>query len=323
MIDLFIALAILFLIFFVFAFRFKGISAFTDRSKARVIEEKPKITFSKKRIWSILGIIIGIILFIDLFVLVPGGHIACIYDVGRGILEKNLSPGLHLKIPFWQRAKLFSTRIQAYSMSGEAREEAVVQDEAIEAPTADGQKVQIDVTVLFRLDPTKAYQVWQNIGVDYVAKIIKSISRSQIRMVISRYTAIDIYSAKRQEAAEIMKKEIFSIFIEKGIILEDILLRKVSFTPEYAKTIEEKQIAEQKVKKAEYDLQRIEIEKKQKITQAQGEAEAIRLRGEKLKENPAVIQYEFVQKMADDIKWGILPSGAVPLLDLKEFLKEQ
>lgn len=65
-------------------------------------------------------------------------------------------------------------------------------------------------------------------------------------------------------------------------------------------------------------MQRIEIEKKQKITQAQGKAKAIRLIGEKLKENPAVIQCEFVQKMADSIEWGILPSGATLLLGLKE-----
>ena len=54
-----------------------------------------------------------------------------------------------------------------------------------------------------------------------------------------------------------------------------------------------------------------------KIIEAQAEAEAIKLKGEMLKANPGVVQFEFVQKMAPDIKWGILPSDSLPLLDLK------
>jgi hypothetical protein len=55
----------------------------------------------------------------------------------------------------------------------------------------------------------------------------------------------------------------------------------------------------------------------------EGDAEAIRLRGETLRANPQVIQYQFVEKMAPNIKWGVLPSGSIPLLDLSQLQNGQ
>ncbi len=49
------------------------------------------------------------------FISVPPGHIACVYDRGRGVLDRVWGPGLHLKIPFWQVAKLFNAQILEYS----------------------------------------------------------------------------------------------------------------------------------------------------------------------------------------------------------------
>jgi regulator of protease activity HflC (stomatin/prohibitin superfamily) len=315
MTDFIILIAIIIAIFVV-ANKFQ--KKFMSSQNNEAIEIKPKLSRN-----FLIGIIIGviaIILIFNSFVVVSGGHIACIYDIGRGILEKNLQPGLHFKLPFWQTAKEFNTRTQAFTMS--SSEENVMsatgeKDDSMEAPTSDGQQVTIDVTVLFHLDPNKVNSLWQNIGEDYVQKIVKPMSRSQIRIVISQYTAIDIYSEKRAEAVKKMTEEIKPMFAEKGIVLEEILLRKVTFTSEYAKSIEEKQIAEQRIKKAKYDLERIEVEKKQKIVTAQGEAESIRLKGEMLRANPQTIQYEFVQKMAENVKWGFLPANSLPMIDLK------
>ncbi len=316
----FIILITIIVVGFLLANNFKKIFG---QQKNEAIEIKPKIPKN-----FLIGIIIGIIFLIlifNSFVVVSGGHVACIYDIGRGILEKNLLPGLHLKIPFWQTAKEFNTRTQAFTMSSSEENTipGVEKDDSMDAPTSDGQQVIIDATVLFHLDHDKVYNLWQNIGEDYVQKIIKPISRSQIRMTISRYTAIDIYSEKRAEAVKKMIEEIKPMFAAKGIVLEEILLRKVIFTPEYAKSIEEKQIAEQRIKKAKYDLERIQVEKTQKIVIAQGEAEAIKLKGEMLRANPQTIQYEFVQKMAENVKWGFLPSNSLPLLDLKSLQLEE
>ena len=75
-------------------------------------------------------------------------------------------------------------------------------------------------------------------------------------------------------------------------------------------------MAEQRIQKAEY--QRLEAEKlkEKKIIEAQADAEAIRLKGISLRNYPQVIEFEFVQKMADDINWGVLPDSILPMLNL-------
>ncbi|HEC21063.1 MAG TPA: prohibitin family protein [Candidatus Peregrinibacteria bacterium] len=277
------------------------------------------ITF--KRILGFLILIILVVIVIDGLVSVPAGHVGIIYDRGRGVLKEELPEGLHLKIPFWQVATLMDIRTQEFTMSMTPGEGIVYSDDSMSAPTADGQTVTVDATVLFHVDPEKASTLYQTVGKNYIQKIVRPTSRGQIRMVISRYTAIDIYSSKRVEAETEMSTDISKILIEKGIILERVLLRNVSFGADYARAIEEKQIAQQRIQKAEYQRQEAEKLKEKKIIEASAEAEAIRLKGDQLRASPAVIQFEFVQKMADDVNWGILPTGAVPFLDLKSLVK--
>lgn len=268
---------------------------------------------------NLIGVIIAVVLILiilDGLVSVPPGHIGVIYDRGRGVLEKELPEGLHLKIPFWQVSYLMDGRTQEYTMSVSPGEGAVYSDDSMTAPTADGQTVKVDATVLFHIDRNKASKLFQEVGPDYVQKIVRTISRSQIRAVIANYSAIDVYAKKREEAENKINEVIKELFTEKDVVLEKVLLRHIAFSNEYASAIEEKQVAEQKIQKAEF--QRLEAEKlkEKKIIEAQADAEAIRLKGESLKRNPEVIQFEFVQKMAGDIDWGVLPDSILPMINL-------
>ncbi|MBN2096019.1 prohibitin family protein [Candidatus Peregrinibacteria bacterium] len=268
---------------------------------------------------NLIGIAIAIVVFLiilDGLVSVPPGHVGIIYDRGRGVLAKELPEGLHLKIPFWQVSYLMDVRTQEYTMSVSPGEGAIYSDDSMTAPTADGQTVKVDATVLFHVDRDKAAELFQSVGPDYIQKIVRTISRSQIRAVIANYSAIDVYAKKRAEAEVKINEVIKKLFAEKDIILESVLLRHIAFSPEYASAIEEKQVAEQKIQKAEF--QRLEAEKlkEKKIIEAEADAEAIRLKGETLRANPQVIQYEFVQKMAPDINWGVLPDDILPMLNL-------
>jgi len=279
----------------------------------------PQFPQFKLRGKNLIGIIIAIIVFmiiLDGLVSVPPGHVGIIYDRGRGVLEKELPEGLHLKIPFWQVSYLMDVRTQEYTMSMAPGEGAIYSDDSMTAPTADGQTVKVDATVLFHPDRTKAAELFQSVGPDYVQKIVRTVSRSQIRAVIAKYSAIDVYAVKRDEAEQKINEVIRELFAEKDIVLERVLLRHIAFSPEYASAIEEKQVAEQKIQKAEF--QRLEAEKlkEKKIIEAQADAEAIRLKGESLRRSPEVIQFEFVQKMSPDINWGVLPSDILPLLNL-------
>ncbi|OGG27415.1 hypothetical protein A2960_06475 [Candidatus Gottesmanbacteria bacterium RIFCSPLOWO2_01_FULL_39_12b] len=262
---------------------------------------------------TVILIILGLILFRSTIIFVPPGHVGALYDRGKGVLPKVLHEGLNFVIPFWQEVELFDARLQEYTMSAVADEGAMRKDDSLDAPTSDGQQVKVDVTVLFKIDGEKAPDIWKTVGIDYVDKLIRPFSRSQIRMVISRYSAPQIYSEKRQEAETIMANEIAELLKPKNIIIDKVLLRAVYFSPEYSKAIELKVIAEQKVKQAEFEVKETTQRAQAKIAEAKGLAEAQALQ-------KATLTQEFLQLEAIK-KWdGKLPQvvggGSVPFLNI-------
>lgn len=277
-----------------------------------VMGKFPRPNFSFKFIkWIILAVVI-LWLLSSTFVFIPAGYVGALYDRGTGIQNRVLGEGLNLTIPFWQKVQLFDARLQEYTMTAAPDEGAIRRDDSLDAPTLDGQQVKVDATVLFRIDKTKAPQVWKEIGVDYVDKLIRPFSRSQIRMVISRYSAPEIYSEKRQEAETVMTKEIADLLKDKNIVVDKVLLRAVYFSPEYSKAIEQKVIAEQLVKKAEFEVKQASQAAQSKIAEAKGFAEAQALQQRTLTQE--YIQLEAIKK------WnGVMPQvtgGNTPFINI-------
>lgn len=163
------------------------------------------------------------------FIHVPPGYVACVYDLGRGVLKKVLTPGLHLKIPFWQKAKLFNTQTLEYSISRQFNPELprALGDIPIAAITMDGKRVGVEGTILLRLDLHQVPLIWQTIGEDFVEKIVRPTVRSRIRMVFSRFNYHDIIGARRDEVEEMLKEELESIFYPRGIYVENVLLSEI------------------------------------------------------------------------------------------------
>jgi regulator of protease activity HflC (stomatin/prohibitin superfamily) len=267
---------------------------------------------SWKLIKTIFLLVLLLILFRSTLIFIPAGRVGVVYDSGRGVLPRAMREGLNFAIPFWQNVTLMDTRLQEYTMSVVPDEGALVRDDSLDAPTSDGQQVKVDATVIFKIDPVKAPEIYKTIGVDYVDKLIRPYSRSQIRMVISRYTAPAIYSEKRQEAEATMTKELADMLKPKNIIIDKILLRTVVFTAEYSKAIEEKVIAEQKVKQATFEVQVASQQAQAKIAEAKGLAEAQALQ-------KATLTQEFLQLEAIK-KWdGKLPQvsgGTAPFINI-------
>ncbi|KKQ39109.1 MAG: HflC/HflK family protein [Candidatus Magasanikbacteria bacterium GW2011_GWA2_37_8] len=164
-----------------------------------------------------------------LFIYVPPGYVACVYDLGRGVLKKVLTPGLHLKIPFWQKAKLFNTQTLEYSINRNFNpsNERAMGDIPIAAVTQDGKRVSAEGTILLRLDVHQIPSIWQTIGEDFVAKIVRPTIRSRVRMVFSRFDYTDIIGPKRDAVEMELKNELERIFYARGIYVENILLSEI------------------------------------------------------------------------------------------------
>jgi len=266
-----------------------------------------------------IGALFIVLIIMDGFVSIGAGEIGVIFDRGRGVLEEPLNEGLHLKIPFWQTVEVYSAKTQEYTMSKISGEGALLGDDSINARSRDGQTVTIDATVLFHLDRKSAPYIRSYIGKekDYLRIIVRPKARSLIRAVVAKYDALDLVSEKRNEIVSEMTSNLKKSFEDHKISFDEVVLRDVSFSSEFSNAVEQKQIAFQRVKTAEYQKQEAEQVKQKKIIEAEGEAKAIELKGQSLKNNPSVIQLEFVNKMSENIKWGILPDSALPLLDLK------
>ncbi len=249
------------------------------------------------------------------FVTVPPAHVAAIYDPMRGGIQRTvLAEGFHVVLPWWQ-TQVFSQQTQEYTMSGTHNEGAVQGDDSIRCQTNEGMNVKIDCTVLYHVSPNEAYNLWQRIGEDYAKVIVRPVTQNVMRMIVARYSVEDVYTGKRKEVESEIAEAMRPAFAEKGLVLEQMLVRGVQYgNPAFADAISAKQVAQQQVQTEHAKLSRARVEKDTIIATASGEASAIEKRGATLRQNPEVVQYEFVQKVAPRLKRMYLPAGSLPVL---------
>lgn len=286
---------------------------------AQVTDLTGQIPFKPIYALIVIAVVAVVLLILDGFVVVSAGHVGVIYDMGRGVISDQMEEGLNMKIPIWQRATLMDARTQEYTMSSARGEGAIISDDSIAARSKDGQIVNLDATILYHIKKDAAYTIIKTLGSEreYQQKIIRPRSREVLRDVVARYNAIDLVSEKRLEIVKEMNEVLTNNFEKHNIVLEDVVLRNVTFSEEFSKAIEDKQVEFQKIKSEEYKKEQQEQIKARKIIEAEGDSKAIELKSDALRNNPAIIQFEFIQKMAPQIKWGILPSDATPLVDIK------
>lgn len=248
------------------------------------------------------------------FLTVPAAYVATVYDPLRGgVQPTELPEGFHFVRPWW-KTQLWRVQTQEYTMSAIPPEGAVIGDDSIHCQTNEGLGLNLDVTVLFHIDPKDAHALWQKVGEDYQQVIVRPYARNAIRMVVAKYSVVDVYGAKRQQIEREITETMRQAFAEKGVALESVMLRNVEFAnPEFAQAITEKQVAEQQIRTEAQNLRRARIEKQTMVAQAKGEAEAIYRRGETLRQNPEVVQYELVQKIAPNVRALYLPPNYLPV----------
>jgi regulator of protease activity HflC (stomatin/prohibitin superfamily) len=147
----------------------------------------------------------------------------------------------------------------------------------------------------------------------------------------SRYQVEDIYGAKRTELQQVIQDQLAAEFAKQGLVLEAFQLRNITFSPEYAQSIEQKQIAQQQSEQAKLLVQKSQQEAEQlrakvkgeadavvlratgdsqaAVTRAQGDAQALKLIAEALQTNPDLLTYTYIQKLAPNVGLIMLPAG--------------
>jgi regulator of protease activity HflC (stomatin/prohibitin superfamily) len=125
---------------------------------------------------------------------------------------------------------LFNVQTLEYSISRQfnLEHERSLGDIPIAAMTQDSKRVGVEGTVLLRLDIHQVPAIWQTIGEDFVAKIVRPAIRSRIRMVFSKFSYADIVGPERDQVERELKNELERIFYARGIFVENVLLSEIS-----------------------------------------------------------------------------------------------
>ncbi len=266
----------------------------------------------------LLIVVVVLALLVQSLVTVQAGTVGVVKRLGA--VRQELNPGLHVIVPFIDHVVIFPTLKKTYEASDTPQSsEADYPDIIISALTSDGQQIRLGMTARFMIAPGKAAWIIQNLGTEreYVEKVVKTEIRGTGRRVPTRFAAYDLYTKKSYDAQQALFDEISPKFEKNGLILDEIVIRNITFTPEYAKTLEEKQIALENITTEKNKLEQEKIRKEQKIVEAEGDAKSIEIRQAALTKNPTIIQWEFVQKLAPNVQWGIMPDKVIPVIDFK------
>ncbi len=270
----------------------------------KVVNMVPKMKMSKNFITFGLVIVLLVILALDAFVIVNAGQRGIVLQLGA-VRPIVLTEGLHFKIPFVQSVVPMEVRVQK-SQSEQT------------AASKDLQIVTTTVAVNFHLDPIQVNKLYQNVGLSYGERIVDPAIGEAVKAITAQYTAEELIS-KRSEVSAKIKETLASKLATYYMVLDEINITEFKFSQEFNNAIEQKQIAEQQALKANLDLQRIEIEAKQKVEQAKAEAESLRLQKQEV--TPELVQLREIEAKIKAIeKWdGKLPNvtgGAVPFIDV-------
>lgn len=254
----------------------------------------------------VVACLIGL-LFFNPIVMVPAGHRGVVLNFGA-VDDRILGEGINLRTPVVQSIVKMDTQIQKSQVEAAAA-------------SKDLQDTHSIIALNYHVQPDKVNWIYQNIGKEYKDRIIDPAVQEVIKAVAAKYTAVELIN-KREIVSTETKDHLSKRLKDYYIIVDAFSIVNFKFSPEFSKSIEEKQTAEQKALKAQNDLKRIQVEAEQKIATAKAEAEALRLQKDNVSEN--LIRLRQIEASIEAIKkWnGQLPqvsSGAVPFIDVDKY----
>ena len=142
--------------------------------------------------------------------------------------------------------------------------------ETMEVPSKEGLTMQLELSVLYHLDPPKAAEVYRTVGLDYADVVLVPQFRSVARGVTASYEAKALYTSEREQLASLIAGELRKQVEARGVAIESTPLRRIGLPARLAQAIEEKLSAEQESQRMQFVLQKEQQEAERKRIEAQG-----------------------------------------------------
>jgi prohibitin 1 len=272
--------------------------------------EPREIYMSRKNNWlprAVATLVLGGLAVVTLLAsvaYVPAGHVGVVTLFGR-VTGEVLPEGTHLIYPFKTVNRMAIRTV-------ELKETASV-------PSEEGLIITLDTSLLSRLDPAKAAEVYQKIGPSYIDVVVEPMLRSAIRAATAAHNANALYTGAREEVAKQVQKELESQLGTRGIIIENVLLRDIQLPPMLKQSIEAKQQAEQDALRMTFILQKEKQEAERKRIEAQGVADFQRIVAQGI--SPQLLEWkgiEATEKLANSPNSKVIlignPRNGLPLI---------
>lgn len=204
-------------------------------------------------ITTVVGLLIGVVL--GAVRVVPAGYVGVV-DFFGNVSPRFLNSGINLVNPL---AKVVNMSIRTQE-----------DKETMNVPSKEGMNVALDVSVLYKLDPSKAVDIYKTVGQDYQDVILLPQYRAAARGVTVAHEAKALYTSEREMLAQGIHDSLKNLIGDRGIIVERLLLRAINLPPIVSGAIEQKLKAEQEAERMKFILQKETQEAERKRIEAAG-----------------------------------------------------
>ncbi len=226
------------------------------RNARRKVTQEHNIVFrSAAMVAGLSAGLFSVIALTQMFTVIPAGNVGVVDFFGT-VSPNTLKAGINFVNPFARVIK-FSVKTQEIK-------------EVMDVPSKEGLTVQLELSVLFHLDPEKAADVYKSVGENYQEIILEPQFRSVARGVTAGYEAKALYTSEREMLAQIIMTDLSKLVSTRGIVIESSPLRRIGLPAGLTAAIEEKLRAEQESQRMQFVLTKEKQEAERKRIEAQG-----------------------------------------------------
>jgi len=271
----------------------------------------PTIQNKLKIFAAIVTFIVIIVILAESVVIVQAGHRGVVLYLGA-VENRVLGEGWHFITPFAEQVIQMEVRTLKFQAD-------------VSSASNDLQEVKTVIALNFHIEASQANIIYQQLGADYADRIIAPTIQESVKASTAKFNAEELIT-KRETAKGVISEAIRKTLAERDIFVETVFITDFKFSDAFATQIESKVVAYQKFLTEENNLKAIQVianqtvvkavaEAKANVAKANGEAQAIKIINEQLKQSPDYLKWQAINKWNGQMPY-VLGSGGFPFFQL-------